>query len=143
MSNDTTETSYNAHDAIPLQPVHGWDDLRRLSNDSGGHFFSADTMRFFGSRLLGSPRFVKGTEDRLSAQYVGVTSEDNWDRTEREYRARVFDVTSHTAVRDDGRTIDIVTFNSDTIGDETHTSARQAHAAADRYLKNAQAQPIG
>lgn len=101
--------TYNAHEPIPLEDIHGWHDLTRMAKRAGSHFFDDDTLKFFGSRLLGAPRLVSRSDDRLRAVYVGVTSEyDGFDRRGREYRVRVFRFSSHTAIRDDGRTLDLI-----------------------------------
>lgn len=135
-----TPETYNPHPTEPLPSIHGWEDLKELARRAGSHFFDADTMRFFGSRLLGSPQLVEMADDRLTATYVGVTSEyDGFDRVGREYRARVFTLTAHQAIRDDGRTLDMVEFSTDDAepGDDGHGkrygTARAAHAAAKRY----------
>jgi hypothetical protein len=101
--------SYNHHEPYPLRECHSWHDLTRLADEAGSHFFDTDTMRFFASRLLSGPYLVEQSDDRLTATYVGVTSEKAGfeDRT-REYRVRLFKFSSRTAVRDDGRTIDLV-----------------------------------
>lgn len=141
----TAETiSYNAHPRPELPIVRDWDDLAKLAKEAGSHWFDADTLRYFGSRLLGSPRLL-GTLDDGTRCYVGVTSEyDGFDRTGREYSVRLFWVRGDQVVRvSDSRTLDVVVFNVDraTIdGTEArYPTARQAHAARNQMYREANA----
>lgn len=49
-------------------------------NETGGHFFDRDTMRFFSSRI----------ESALYKNRCFITSEKNFDGTERYYTVRRF-----------------------------------------------------
>lgn len=53
---------------------------RRIYAQTGHHFFDADTMRFFGSKI----------ETDLFENRCFVTSEDNFNQTERWYNVRQF-----------------------------------------------------
>jgi len=53
-------------------------EIKQANKELGGHWFSADTMRFFGSRVL--PTVYGG-------RYF-ITSEDNFQRTEKLYTVR-------------------------------------------------------
>ena len=59
-------------------------------NETGGHFFDKETMRFFGSRI----------ESKLYKNRCFITSENNMDGTERFYNVRRF--------RDDYRSIETI-----------------------------------
>lgn len=53
---------------------------RKIYARTGHHFFDADTMRFWGSKI----------ETDLFENRCFVTSEDNFDQTERRYNIRQF-----------------------------------------------------
>jgi len=103
-------------------------DLIRTYNDrtqGEGHFFDADTMRFFKSRIL-QPVYILGNG------YVFVTSERNegmfWNGNGythydegRKYTVRLWD----------GHSVRI-----DNAGEfQEHTTSRAAHKAAQAYVK--------
>lgn len=82
------------------------------NKENGYHFFDRDTLRFFGSRV----------HPRLYGDYF-VTSEHNFDRTERHYTVRRF-----TDENGNVETVD---------GFQNYASYSGAHAAARRLAKEA------
>jgi len=91
---------------------HDTTQVRELARDCGNHFFDADSMKHFGSRI----------HDRVYGGRYFVTSEqDNtghaWDG-QRRYTVRSFDY-------EDGR------FTIDTVGEfGEYATATKAHAVA-------------
>lgn len=57
------------------------EDVIRMCKEEGNHFFDRDTILFFGSKV----------ETKLFDNFTFVTSDDNWNRTERMYTVRQFD----------------------------------------------------
>lgn len=45
-------TLAKGYDRPPFEPVHNTDEIARANSQAGQHFFEADTMRFFRSRVL-------------------------------------------------------------------------------------------
>lgn len=73
-------------DTLPI--VYGTDDIARLNERAGYHFFEPGSMRFFRSRI---GAFVGQSTDKRVA--VFVTSEKGpHDTSARAYSARIFDV---------------------------------------------------
>ena len=124
---DTPQT-YNAHPLRTLPTSLSWEGLASLNKEAGYHFFDRETIRSFGSRLLGSPSYIGTTDDGWRV-WVGVTSEyTGWDRDARAYTVRVFMARPTQAVRADGRTIDPIDWQQR--GDFlSHDSAAKAHRA--------------
>lgn len=69
-----------------------WGNLKRAARVCGSHFFDADIMRAFGSRLIGEPKWIAVDG---SPCVLFITSErdrygDAWDGARR-YTHRLFD----------------------------------------------------
>ncbi len=63
---------------IERERYRGISGIREANRDAGFHWFDADTLRFFGSRI---------SEASFDGRYF-VTSEDNFDRSARLYSIR-------------------------------------------------------
>lgn len=109
--------------------------IRAIANGAGSHFFDADTMRFFNSRLLEGVYPAETNNGKWVARtgnvFYFVTSE-RYDSTyggpePRHYTVRRMTL---TAVRDDRPGVDI-----ETVGDY-HASAYQARKAAQEAARS-------
>lgn len=98
---------------------HSIDEIRQANAARGHHFFDRDTLRFFGSRIHETIYPVPG-----GAYFV--TSEKNFDGTERHYTVR-------QAYSGCGRRGEVVTVD----GFQGYASRSGAHGAAQR-LANAE-----
>jgi hypothetical protein len=85
--------------------IHSSDDIRAIADHVGSHFFSADTMRYWGSRLLGdsfpfrtNARPIEGPSTVEGNRYAFITSERAFGDESRRYAVRVLTLAS---VRDD------------------------------------------
>ena len=65
------------------------DELRDYANDCGSHFFDADTMRFFGSRIL------DGVTVHDGRAYFVTSERDNYGGQPRLYSARYMTAGAH------------------------------------------------
>lgn len=63
------------------------DDLIAVSDHAGSHFFSADTMKWFGTRVLSPLIPLDGAETKPGRRYVFITSDRMGE--ERIYSVRV------------------------------------------------------
>lgn len=104
--------------------IHSADDIRAIADHAGSYFFSADTMRFFSSRLLSAARPLDGAETVEGRRYLFVTSERHGDAP-RHYALRMLTL---EATEDDRPAVDI-----DTIG-SYHATRAQALAAMRNYV---------
>lgn len=109
---DTPQT-YNAHPLRRIDPAQDWDGLKKLNREAGNHFFDPDTMRSFGTRLLGTPRYIGTTDDGWRV-WVGVTADyTGWEREIRGYTVRVFMARPYQSIRvNDGRTLDHIEWHT-------------------------------
>ena len=89
--------------------------LKQYARECGSHFFDADTMRFFRSRV--APRVY-----HMATGIVFITSEQFDANSPRLYTVRIMR---------EGANFD------DIDGFQAHSSLRQARAAAKRYLTEA------
>lgn len=105
--------------------IHSADDVRAIADHAGSHFFSADTMRFFSSRLLSAARPLDGAETVEGRRYLFATSERHGDDAPRHYALRMLTL---EATEDDRPAVDI-----DTIGNY-HATRAQALAAMRDYV---------
>lgn len=96
-------------------------DVRAVVQAAGSHFFDADTMRFFNSRLLEGVYPIDGWESREGARFLFVTSE-RYEDDPRQYSVRMLTLTSQ---RDDRPDVQI-----DSDFDTKHDTAAQARTAA-------------
>jgi len=117
--------------------IYSIDDLRKAAADLGSHYFDADTMRFFGSRVLEgiyrpsvseSPRsglFV--TSERYENPGTGYTAP-------RRYSIRRFTIT-HTTRSGDGMPVDVIEF--DTVGEfQAYGTAATAKRHARKLIES-------
>ena len=65
------------------------DELTKYANDHGSHFFDADTMRFFGSRIL------DGVTVHNGRAYFVTSERDNYGNQPRRYSARYMTAGAH------------------------------------------------
>lgn len=115
--------------------VHSTDDIRAIADRAGSHFFDADTMRFFNSRLLSGVYPAQTNTGKWEAvtgnAFYFVTSERfealYSDPEPRHYTVRKLTLTS---VRDDRPAVDI-----ETVGDY-HATANAARNAAKAYAND-------
>lgn len=106
--------------------IHSSSDIRAIADNAGSFFFSADTMKFFSSRLLSGAYPLDGAEARPGSRFLFITSERHGDAgdTPRHYAVRQMTL---GVQRDDRPAVDIVT-----VGDY-HATAAEARAAARDY----------
>ena len=118
----------------PFTDIRTVSDLKITAHALGSHFFDADTMRFFNSRILDT-LYPLTTESETAFGFF-VTSERYDENTPRKYTVRCYQVT--TAPREsDGRIVSRI--NIDTVGAfREYETARQAHSAAREALANMQ-----
>lgn len=104
--------------------IYTSDDVRAVVDHAGSYFFSADTMRFFDSRLLSGVIALDGYETAPGRRFLFVTSErDKYSDRPRRYTVRMLTLDT---VRDDRPAVDI-----DTVyGFQEFTTARAAKAFA-------------
>lgn len=102
--------------------VYTSDDIRAIADHAGSHFFSADTIRFFSSRLLEGVYAPDGYEAKNGNRFFFITSERH-DDNPRHYAVRMMTLGS---VRDDRPAVDIIT-----VGDY-HDTASQARKEAQK-----------
>ena len=95
--------------------------LRAVTESTDSHFFDADTMRYFNSRLLGDVFPLDGWETREGARFLFITSE-RFEDDPRQYSVRMLTLIS---VRDDRPAVQI-----DSDFDARHDTAAQARKAA-------------
>lgn len=88
-------------------------ELKAFAKDHGNHFFDKDVLKFFSSRV---------SEELYGGRFF-VTSEKNFDGTERRYSVRVMQL------HEDSVTHDSIG------GFQRFASHSGAHAAAKRYAK--------
>lgn len=72
------------------------DDLIAVADHAGSHFFSADTMKWWGTRVLSTVLPLDGAETKPGRRYVFVTSDMMGDT--RRYSVRMATLST---VRDD------------------------------------------
>ena len=93
-----------------MKPTYTIEQMQALNERKGGHWFSKDTMRYFGTRIL------YGTNVRNHL----ITKENNHDNTERRYTIRKFDTE---------------TYNVETVGEFLEYPTRgQAVSALERII---------
>ena len=95
--------------------------LRAVTESTNSHFFDADTMRYFNSRLLGDVFPLDGWETREGARFLFITSE-RFMGEPRRYCVRMLTLISE---RDDRPAVRI-----DSDFDARHDTAAQARRAA-------------
>lgn len=111
----------------PFMKINSADDVRATADRLGSHFFDADTMRGFSSRLLNHWSPVTdgpSGENREEIGYIVTSERDTMRNTPREYAVRRISVRKVT--RDNGYIID--EFDIDTI--VRFLKPEQAKAAA-------------
>lgn len=112
-------TNWAAELKIPVSSFSSFENMKFVNERAGYHWFSADTMKFFSCRLLGS--VYANWKDETCHLFYFVSSEQRWGSA-RLYSVRVFD--SHTGI-------------VDTIGKfQEHGTSRAAKSAAQRAAKN-------
>lgn len=104
--------------------IYTSDDVRAVADHAGSHFFDADTMRFFDSRLLSGVVALDGYETAPGRRFLFVTSErDAYSEQPRRYTVRLLTLGT---IRDDRPAVEI-----DTVGGfQNFTNARAAKAFA-------------
>ena len=106
--------------------IHTTDDIRAIADHAGSHFFDADTMRFFNSRILDGVRALDGNTTKPGRRYLFITSErDNYSNLPRQYTVRIATLGTQ---RDDRPAIDIQTI------DEAY--GLPSAAAARRFMRD-------
>ena len=102
--------------------IHTADDIRAIADRAGSHFFDADTMRFFSSRLLDGVRALDGNATEPGRRYLFVTSErDTYSDQPRRYTVRMATLGTQ---RDNRPAIDIQTID-EAYGLPTAAAARR------------------
>lgn len=81
--------------------VHTVDDIRAIADYAGSHFFSADTMRAFSSRVLSGIVALDGHESKPGARFLFVTSERHGDESPRHYAVRMMTLGTNERGRGD------------------------------------------
>lgn len=106
------------------QTIHSADDVRAVADHAGSHFFDADTMSFWDSRLLDGVRALDGHETVPGARFLFVTS----DRLEGRDRPRRYSLRHLTlgTVRNNRPSVDIERLS-------TYDSADQARKAMGEF----------
>jgi len=104
--------------------INSANDVRAVATGAGSHYFDADTMRFFSSRLLSGAVALDGYETKEGRRYLFVTSErDTYAGEPRSYTVRMLTLGT---VRDDRPSVEI-----DTVGGfQAFSTARRAWAFA-------------
>lgn len=119
---------YAMPDCAVLRSVSSMDDvIRCYEYASCGHFFSRDTMRFFGSRV-GSSIYAVGP-----SSFLFVSSE--WTGLDREHRAYSVRRISFAATIREGDGRKVLTANIDTL---EHFGAFATRSAAHAYARRIQ-----
>lgn len=107
--------------------------VRELHAFGGGHFFDADTMRFFGSRVLSglrAGRYFVTSERNPERRHAGRHAAYRYPRRYTVRRVTRRDIVHTTPPAYTVHTVDI-----DTVGDfQGYATARQAWAAIDALL---------
>lgn len=116
--------------------IYSIDDLRKAASDLGSHYFDADTMRFFHSRVLEG--IYRPSIDESPRAGLFVTSEANrtpyYPDEPRRYSVRRFTIT-RTTREGTGHEIDVIEF--DTVGEfQQYTTARAAKRAAAQLVES-------
>ena len=96
-------------------------DIKRMVRASGSHWFDPDTMKTFGTHVF--PTVYQG-----NGGIYFVTSEDNFDRTSKEYTCRKFTGSSiDTMGRYEGK--DAAVEQAKELAGEGHTEVRERFTA--------------
>jgi len=118
----------------PFTDIRTVSDLKTTAHALGSHFFDADTMRFFNSRILDT--LYPLTTESATAFGFFVTSERYDETTPRKYTARCYQITTEPR-ESDGRMVSRIYISTAGAFCE-HETARQAHKAAREALANMQ-----
>jgi len=122
----------------PFTDIRTVSDLKTTAHALGSHFFDADTMRFFNSRILDGLHTL--TTESETAFGFFVTSERYDENTPRKYTVRSYQVTTKPR-ESDGRItsrISIDTVGPTSSGFGGYGTAKQARRAAREALANMQ-----
>lgn len=111
--------------------VHTAADIQAIADHAGSFFFSADTMRFFSSRILTGIVALDGAKTEPGNRFLFLTSERHGIGQPRHYAVRLATLTTQ---RDDRPGLHIAT-----VGDYHATAGRARTAMRDYATVNATA----